>query len=195
MGQLRQVMGQPAQPKQLQSFDWNFQGSPLQANLFTVKLMSQIAESRASNPAVRTQAVNILNSAGVQSHDYVSEAVAIGTWVQRNVAYARDSSVAEQLFDPLTLIEQASRGAARGDCDDMALLTASLLLAIGHTPFFRCVRYDATTGPYQHIYVVDYERGPTGATQRIPIDCIVKNHAIGYEVAQINGDEFPVLPD
>jgi hypothetical protein len=66
------------------------------------------------------------------------------------------------------------------------------LLAIGHTPYYRMVRYDDVTGPYAHIYVVDYEANAGGPTQRIVLDCILKSQPIGTEVTQVSGDEVEV---
>lgn len=153
--------------------------------------MQRVARLRASDPFVREAASLIVQ--GAPSHDYIEEARLIGEWVQGNVRYVRDVADEEQLFDPRTLLDQATRGEARGDCDDMSLLVATLLLSIGFTDVrFRCARYDAVSGPYAHIYVVVYDTDASGKAYRLAIDAIVKDRAIGYEVPQRSGDEYPV---
>lgn len=157
----------------------------------TLRVMKKIAKERAGHPTVRKLALNILNYYNIPSHHYADEARAIGTYVQQKVRYVKDPTGIEQLHDPLTLIDQIQQGIARGDCDDMALLVASLLFAIGHTPKFRCVRYKTKSGPYNHIYVVDYASNH-GKKHRVVIDCIIKKKPIGYEVRHASGDEYSI---
>lgn len=163
----------------------------LQGNMQTLEVMIKEAHRRAGHPIVRDLALRILNQANTQDHFYADESKAIGQYVQRYVRYVKDPTGIEQLHDPLTLIEQMSRGVARGDCDDMALLTATLLLSIGHTPKFRTVRYNGNSGPYNHIYVVDYAKNKD-KKYRVVIDCIVKDKPIGFEVPHKSGDEYNI---
>lgn len=158
----------------------------------TVDVMRGVATSRSRSPLIRQVAIGILNYAGTASQDYYSEAMAIGNFVHQRIAYVKDPTDMELLVDPITLLEQADRGQARGDCDDMSLLTASLLLAIGHDPFFRCVRYNGGSfDPFSHIYVVDRL-----ADGDLVIDAIVKNKPIGFEVPHDSQEDFPCLdPD
>ena len=157
----------------------------------TISVMKKLARERSGHPLVRKTAVDILNQYQVASQDYVTEAYVIGNWVKENVAYVRDPDNIEYLQDPLTILENVSRGVARGDCDDMATLAATLLLAIGHRPAFRAVRYESHWGNYNHIYVVVYEKNWGKPTQRLVIDCILKRSPIGTEVKHKNGNEFP----
>lgn len=157
--------------------------------------MQTVARARSGHPVIRQLAINILNYYGSDSHNFVDEAVAIGEYVQNNVRYVKDANGIEQLHDPLTLIEQIQRNVARADCDDMALLIATLLLSIGHTPCFRMVRYEQGKGPFQHIYVVDYAKNGRQPQKRIAIDAIMQDsiyQPIGYEVPHISGEEFEI---
>lgn len=160
-------------------------------NMQTLRTMNKLAHEKAGDPTVRKLALNILNFYDVPSHHFADEAIAIGKFVQENVRYVKDPTGIEQVHDPVMLIEQISRGIARGDCDDMALLTASLLLSIGHTPVFRCVRYEADSGPFNHIYVVDYAKNKA-KKHRVVIDCIIKDKPIGYEVKHKSGQEYAI---
>jgi hypothetical protein len=154
--------------------------------------MKKIARLRSGEPILRKLALNILLQYRVPSNFYVDEVLAIGDYVKRKVRYVKDPDNIEYLQDPKDLVQQIQMGTAQGDCDDMALLTATLLLTIGHQPFFRAVRYDSQYGNYNHIYVVAYERNPREPIQRVTLDCILKDKPIGTEVPHASGNEYEV---
>lgn len=157
--------------------------------------MSRVARNRSGHPKVRKLALNILNYYGIPSMRYVDEALAVGDYVKKYVRYVRDPDGIEYLQDPIDLIDQIVKGEAQGDCDDMSLLIATLLLSIGHTPCFRAVRYGTDYDHYNHIYVVDYEKngtGPGDLKKRVVLDGILKRSRIGTEINHLSGDEFPV---
>lgn len=159
----------------------------------TVRVMSEVAHARAFHPLVRGLALKIIQFYGVRSHDFINEAKAIGDYVRQKVRYVRDCKNVEQLHDPLTMIDQITQGAAQGDCDDMSLLIATMLLAVGHQPFFRVVEYRRNSGSFNHIYVVDYEKsGPGKKRKRVVLDAIVKHMPIGFEVRHDYGKEIEV---
>lgn len=154
--------------------------------------MKKSARLRAGDPLIRKLATNILQEYQIQSHFFLDEALAIGDYVKNNVRYVRDPENIEYLQDPLKMVNDLSTGSSQGDCDDMALLTATLLLSVGHLPYFRAVRYDQALGNFNHIYVVVYERNPGGPEMRVVLDCILKQKPIGTEVNHINGEEYAV---
>lgn len=156
----------------------------------TVGAMRKLAQAAAGDPAVQQLASAIILN--VPSHFYADEALAIGDFVKAKVRYRRDPEGYEQLQTPQLLIDTIQNGTAQGDCDDMALLTSALLLAIGHQPYYRMVRYDAINGPYAHIYVVDYDTNPGQGMKRVVLDCILKDQVIGSEVDHSSGDEVEV---
>lgn len=160
-------------------------------NYDTVELMRGVARERSRHPLVRELALHIVRMAGVHSQNYIDEALAIGRYVHKKVRYVRDIKGVETLHDPLTLIDQLRRGEAQGDCDDMSLLIAALLLSIGHSPKFRIVKYSPNSQGFAHIYVVDYERNHgQRVKKRIVIDAIMKRKPIGYEVKHAVGEEI-----
>jgi hypothetical protein len=154
--------------------------------------MKKLAHEAAGDPVIQKLARLIVLQANVPSHYYADEASAIGSYVKNKVRYSRDPEGYEQLQTPELLIRDIQNGTAQGDCDDMSLLSAALLLAIGHQPYFRMVRYDAPSGPYAHIYTVDYDTNPGQGMQRIVLDCILKTQPIGTEVDHVSGDEVEV---
>ena len=161
-------------------------------NIQTVEFMKKVARVRAGDPFIRKLALSILTEAGIPSNYYVSEALAIGDYVKSRVRYVRDPQGIEYLQDPLDLAKQTVSGAAQGDCDDMSLLVSTLLLSIGHSPFFRCIRHEDISGAYNHIYVVIYEKDFRGPQMRVALDCILKDKQIGYELPHRSGDEFEI---
>ena len=155
-------------------------------------MMKQVARVRSGDPLLRKLALNILQEYQVQSHHFIDEALALGDYVKTKVRYVRDPENIEYLQDPVDMIKQMQNNTAQGDCDDMSLLVATLLLSVGHQPLFRAVRYDQPFGNYNHIYVVDYDKNPYGQQERIVLDCILKNKPIGSEVEHSNGEEYPI---
>lgn len=162
----------------------------IDGNLETIQIMKEKARIRSGHPLIRKFALNILQEYRVPSHHFVQEALAIGDYIKKKVRYVRDPHGIEYLTDPIDLVKNIQNGTAQGDCDDMALLTASLLLSVGVQPFFRAVRYNSSQGNYNHIYVVVYEKNPYGKKERIVLDCILKDKPIGTEVNHISGEEY-----
>ncbi len=154
--------------------------------------MKKVARLRAGDPTLRKLALNILQEYQIPSNFFINESLAIGDYVKNSIRYVRDPDNIEQIQDPIGMLRDIQSKSAQGDCDDMALFTATLLLTIGHQPFFRAVRYSEPFGNYNHIYVVDYENNPGTDRKRVVIDCILKDKPIGFEIRQINGDEFAV---
>jgi len=115
------------------------------------------------DPRVRNLAISILRQAGTKPRDYKGQAAALLRWVQdpANVFYVNEPN--EQLQSPLATVEMKS-----GDCDDLAILLASMLGAIrlsnrlvlsGRGPGGKMVRWIEGRGKpsrrvkYSHIYL------------------------------------------
>lgn len=164
----------------------------ISGNYETVTYMQNIAHKWKANPLVRALATEAVKD--LPSHEYAAEARAVGEFVQKRVRYVQDPLGVEQLTMPDTMSDQILRnGSTQGDCDDQSLLTATMLLALGHEPRYRLARYHGTSGPYNHIYVVDYARdGAYGPKRRIVLDPIVKDKPIGFEIAHESGEEIQV---
>ena len=164
----------------------------LKGNLQTIKFMKKVARAKSGDPTIRRLALNILEQYQVPSMNYVEEALAIGDYVKNKVRYVRDPDGIEYLQDPIDLVKHIQEGLAQGDCDDMALLAATLLLSVGHQPFFRAVRYYEPVGNFNHIYVVVYEKNMYQKERRVVLDCILKDKPIGFEIKHNTGEEYEV---
>ncbi len=161
-------------------------------NIQTIEMMRKAARIRAGDPLIRKLALNILQEYQVPSHYFVDEALAIGDYVQKNIRYVRDPDDIEYLQDPLAMLKSIQNQTAQGDCDDMALFAATLLLSVGHQPAFRAVRYEQGYGNFNHIYVIVHERNPHNEIIRVVLDCIVKDKPMGYEIPHQSGEDYPV---
>ncbi len=112
----------------------------------TLKVMRDIARDSRTNYAIRKLAEKIITDANVPAKDWAGEARAIHEWVRDNIRYTFDIDGVEQLQTPDKLLETR-----KGDCDDMALLTAALLIALGHPSRFVAVGF--SPGDLSHVFV------------------------------------------
>jgi len=78
--------------------------------------------------------------------DFVGEAATIQEFVRDDIRYVRDVHGVETLQTPDMTLAIGS-----GDCDDKAVLAASLLAAIGHPT--RIVAGAFNDGPFEHVWV------------------------------------------
>lgn len=157
--------------------------------------MSRTARRASLNPKSRQFALNILDLYHTNSHHYLDECWAIGDFVKKKVKYVRDPATSELLQCPLMMMDRINeQGFCHGDCDDMALLIATLIIAVGGEPVFRAVRYKDEYDHYNHIYVVVIDNNINdNGYQRLAIDAIMKDKPIGYEVPHSSGDDFKIV--
>lgn len=173
-------------------------GDGIVGNIDTVEVMKKMAREYSRHPLVKRYATNIIDYCKVPSHHYLEEARCIARWVQTHVRYLKDPVGTESLTAPDMMIRMLTeQGYTMGDCDDMSLLIASMLYAVGIRCKFRCVRYQAKSGPFNHIYVVVYENNivdsmQPGPVKRLVLDAIIKDRPIGFEIPHASGQEFDV---
>lgn len=98
----------------------------------TIQIMRELVSEGAKDMTIRDAAVEIVRRAGVAGHDFAGEVRALFEFVRDRVRFTRDPVRVE-------LLQRASTTLAKraGDCDDKAILLASLLRAIGHVTAFR----------------------------------------------------------
>lgn len=84
--------------------------------------------------------------------DYVGEISAICNWVAEHVVYVNDPMHVELLKDPQRLVEEIqARGHARGDCDDIACLIATMCLQVGRHAQLVVAGF-GSKGSYSHVF-------------------------------------------
>jgi hypothetical protein len=84
--------------------------------------------------------------------DYLGEILAVNNWVSEKVMYLNDPLHVELVKDPQRLCEEIhSRGHARGDCDDIAVIIATMCLQLGRQSQFIVAGFGAP-GEYSHVF-------------------------------------------
>lgn len=99
----------------------------------------------------------------------------VEAWLRANMRFKNDRVPYELLQSPtLMLLQIAQNGAAQGDCDDVAMLGASLLAVAGYRPVFivvgRAPKFSG--GRYEHVYYGHFidPRGPITEENIMPFD-------------------------
>lgn len=137
----------------------------------------------------------ILNHRGIESYDKAGEIRAIGEWVRDNITY-RNHITGRDCF------QSAKRTMAlgSGDCDQVTVLTNSMLASIGIPVAMRIVSMDINK-PYHHIYALaglrksDALSGGPNDNKWIPIDTTNKREPIGWEPRYAKKRDFLVIWD
>ena len=111
----------------------------------TLRIMSRITRHFKKNIQIRSLAQNIISD--VQGHkNWTSQIKAVHAYVRDNVMYVRDIRGVETLATPIKTLETM-----QGDCDDQAVLLASLLESIGHPTRFVAMA-ETALGPFVHVF-------------------------------------------
>jgi len=88
----------------------------------------------------------------IQPKDYAGEITAICNWVAEKVLYTNDPLHVELVKDPQRLCEEIqAQGHARGDCDDIATLIATMSLLVGRNAQLVVAGFGAK-GLYSHVF-------------------------------------------
>ena len=166
-----QVMGIPRTEEYIGTGD--------QAIYNTVEKMKSIINTSARNPYVREWAQKAV--AQVDVNDKKGEASAIHRFVRDHVRYTKDPLGFEYLQTPPTLLEDIRMNRDGkgdrpiGDCDDMTLLSLSLLKSIGFNVAIKVVSFTESKR-FGHVYglvQIGYDW--------IPIDCVRPEKHLGWE--------------
>ena len=125
------------------------------------------------DPFVRNTAVKIArNHPGSYN---VTQALAIFNWVKNNIRYVSDPLDREYIATPIETLETQA-----GDCDDMAVLTASMIKSIGGSARVGAVYSKNTGHAFCELYL-----GSSGTAQSILLD--VHNY---YSLSKMNPIHF-----
>jgi transglutaminase-like putative cysteine protease len=116
----------------------------------TLKLMAQLAKQYKVDPGIRQTAARAV--ARAPEKDDLGEAAALQNWVRANIRYTGDVLDVETLQTPDYTLQERY-----GDCDDQALLLATLLLAIGIPAAYMAVGVDGE--PFSHVMTFAGLRG------------------------------------
>lgn len=124
----------------------------------TLKIMSALVKSGKKSPSVRAKALALTQ--GLKQKDKLGEIHALWSFVKNHIRYVRDINGVETVHTPEQILRQES-----GDCDDKALLLASLLESIGHPSAFWAIGVKEP-GKFSHVMALTR----IGAKKWLPLE-------------------------
>lgn len=145
----------------------------------TVSKMKDIINQSIRNPYVREWAGSIVSR--VEVNDKRGEAEAIHNFVRDHVRYTKDPLGYEYIQTPPVLLDgirlymEGKGNRPAGDCDDMTVLSLSLLKSIGFNVAIKVVSFKESK-KFGHVYgmvQIDYDW--------IPVDCVRPGQDLGWE--------------
>jgi transglutaminase-like putative cysteine protease len=129
--------------------------------------MSKLVKHFKKNIEIRSLALSLVSEVTGRKN-WTGQIKAIHAFVRDNIQYVRDVKGVETLATPIKTLEFRA-----GDCDDQAVLLASLLESIGHSTRFVAMKLK-TFGPYVHVFTetkIGYNPGqwyPLETTENFP---------------------------
>lgn len=145
-------------------------------NRVTLAEMSRLAREGSEDPLVIQQAQEIVRF--VPERDEIATIEAILEWARAGMRYTFDPLGAELIKKPRHIVEQIrEHGVEPMDCDDVSILVAALLGAVGVQTRFVTIASDRSRpGEWTHVYVsVKTKRG------WVPVDPIMRGYRVGDE--------------
>jgi hypothetical protein len=110
----------------------------------TLKVMSRLVRDGKKNLTIRLAAVSLLRECNQKN--YSCEVKILHGFVRDFIRYVQDIRDVETIATPEKTLEFAA-----GDCDDKAVLLASMLESIGHPTRFVAIGF--APGVFVHVYV------------------------------------------
>lgn len=116
----------------------------------TADQMVRLIRQGAVTPIVRRVALQIVAS---DPRDQRIQAGTLKTWLHSRFRFVRDPFGAELLHTPEYLLRGVeAEGYVQGDCDDAAILGASLARSIGFRTRLIIVAFHDPRAPYSHVW-------------------------------------------
>ncbi len=131
----------------------------------TLKAMSKIVNTYKKAKPIRELALKII--ANVPEKNWRAEVDQIFRYVQDNIRYVKDVRGVETLHSPVQLLILK-----QGDCDDMSILSASLLESIGHPTRFCAVGINGSN--FVHVFA----QTKIG-NKWVSLECTKKEYSLG----------------
>lgn len=110
----------------------------------TLRIMRQLTRLGKKEIVVRQKALELTRN--LNQKDWLGEVKSLHRFVRDNIRYIKDIRDVETVAYPDITLE-----CAQGDCDDKAVLLASLLESIGHPTRFVAVGFRPNN--YSHVYL------------------------------------------
>ena len=139
----------------------------------TLDIMRQLVRRYKKSMPIRQLAFSIIDR--VRGHkNFAAQVRAIHEYMVNNIQYVKDVNGVETLATPLKTLEFR-----KGDCDDQAVLIATLLESIGHPTRFVAIKMKPL-GPFVHVYAetkIGKYWVPLETTEKWPVGTAPPKHA------------------
>lgn len=156
---------------------------PIESDEDRVKLIANLVEESSQDPVIRKLSLDILRENGVREKDSFGEIKAIFNWVKKNIQYRGDVFCRDSYHTSKRIIELQS-----GDCDDMTILTDSMLASIGFPIGARIITTNPNKG-FHHIYSLVGVKTREGM-KWLPLDAVDKSNDVGDEPKWVKKRDF-----
>ncbi len=128
----------------------------------TIALMRELIDEAVADAGFVRFAVDLVRS--VPAYDDLAEAHAVYKWVQGHIRFTKDPVTKEKLYPPQELLNIRA-----GDCDDISMLLAALLIALGYPArLITLAANPSSPGDFSHVYVEG--EVPPGSSNWVPMD-------------------------
>ena len=139
----------------------------------TVALMRNLIDDATTDPEFVRFAVDMVR--GVPAYHDMAEAQAVYDWVKQNIRFTKDPISKEKLYPPRELLKIRA-----GDCDDISMLIAALLFALGYPARLVTIAADPNQPEeFSHVYVE--AEVPPGSNVWIAVDAARSDSQFGVE--------------
>lgn len=153
-------------------------GGSVEQTRATLRVMCKLVRQHKTDTGIRALAQQITRS--LDSKAFSDELRALQNFVRDRVRYVRDVRGVETLQTPVRTLELGS-----GDCDDKAVLLATMLESIGFKTRFRAVGLNREA--YSHVLAEGFD--PT-KRQWVPLECIVPGAEPGWFPGNVTRSMF-----
>jgi len=119
----------------------------------TLKVMTRLVNDSLLDPNVREYVKGIVKYANPRNN--VELAQTINDWLAEHFMFLRDPSGIELLHTPAYTLGQIQKiGYFQADCDDFAILAASMVKAVGMPATFVVLEFPQGRGEFGHVYTI-----------------------------------------
>lgn len=118
----------------------------------TLKIMSRIVNRYKSSVPLRELALNIIRDVP-GSKNFAGQAERLQNYVRYQIQYVKDITGIETVQTPDRTLQNRA-----GDCDDQAVLLATLLESVGHPTRFVAIKL-RPFAPYVHVFTETKVKG------------------------------------
>lgn len=130
--------------------EYSFLGLGESVTTNTVRKMIDTIKVSSKNLRLIKRTQDIV--AMVPAKDQVGEVTTVYNWVRDHTRYIKDPHGTEMIQSPLVALDQiADHQLFQGDCDDLTIITLSMLRSIGYPVAIRIADYRGQ-GVYTHVY-------------------------------------------